>query len=57
MRATHAINNIYKLMSVLNIYDMITRWGEYEYQCEMKVIYSGWRVEQINDYLVIDTYK
>jgi len=37
---------------------MITRWGEYELeQCEMEVIYSALKVEQINDYLFIDTFQ
>jgi len=38
---------------------MITRWGEVNTNnsCEMEVIYSAYKVEQINDYLFIDTYK
>jgi len=38
-------------------YDVITIWGEYEQQCEMEVIYSAQKVEQINYYIFIDTYK
>jgi len=32
-------------------YETITRRGEYEQQCEMEVIYTAWKVGQINDYL------
>jgi len=31
-------------------YDTITTWDVYEWQCEMGVIYSAYKVEQINDY-------
>jgi len=36
---------------------MITRWGEYEEQCEMEEMHSALKVEHINDYLFIDAYK
>jgi len=35
-------------------YDMIPRWGEYKYRCEMEVFFSAIEIEQINDYLFID---
>jgi len=37
-------------------YGMITRWGEYEWQCEMDLIYSALNVDQINEFLVMDTH-
>jgi len=33
-------------------YEMITRWGKYEYHCDMEVNFRVPKnVEQINDYL------
>jgi len=36
------INEIAKKLK----YGMITRWGEYEWQCDMEVIYSAYKFEQ-----------